>query len=111
MSRDHIRVDLIGSERVKTSTTVDHKAIKCPYIERHSTIGDVIQVYSNSRDSRVMVFCPTKIEANELAMSSCIKISSQVCMECVNTPPRIYLPRVYLLSCAHKRNGFLTAIQ
>ncbi|KAI6648875.1 hypothetical protein LOD99_6949 [Oopsacas minuta] len=78
MSRDHIRVDLIGSERVKTSTTVDHKAIRCPYTERHSTIGDVIQVYSSSRDSRVMVFCPTKVEANELALSSCIKISSQL---------------------------------
>ena len=78
MSRDHIRVDLIGSERIKTSTTVDHKAIRCPYLERHSTIGDVIQVYSSSRDSRVMVFCATKVEANELAISSCIKITSQV---------------------------------
>ena len=78
MSRDHIRVDLIGSERIKTSTTVEHKAIKCPYTERHSTIGDVIQVYSSSRDSRVMVFCSTKVEANELSLSSNIKISSQV---------------------------------
>lgn len=78
MSRDHIRVDLIGSERIKTSTTVEHKAIRCPYTERHSTIGDVIQVYSNSRDSRVMVFCGTKVEANELAISSSIKISAQV---------------------------------
>ena len=77
MSSDHIREDLIGSERVKTSTTVEHKAIRCPYMERHSTIADIVQMYSR-RDSRVMVFCPTKLEANELALSSCIKLSSQV---------------------------------
>ena len=77
MSREHRRVDLIGSERVKTSITVEHKALRCPYTERHSTMGDVVQMYA-TRDSRVMVFCPTKLEANEVSLSNCIRLSCQV---------------------------------
>ena len=45
MSHDKVIVDLIGRQSLKTATTVDHKAICCPYAERPSTIADVIQVH------------------------------------------------------------------
>ena len=44
MSHDKVVVDLIGRQSLKTAVTVEHKAICCPYVERPSTIADVIQV-------------------------------------------------------------------
>lgn len=44
MTPDKVVVDLIGQQTLKTSVTVEHKAICCPYSERPSTIADVIQV-------------------------------------------------------------------
>ena len=38
------RVDLIGSATLKTSETVQHKAIRCRWQERAAVLGDIIQV-------------------------------------------------------------------
>lgn len=54
-----------------------HLAIKCSYFDRASTIGDVITVYSGNH-GRTMVFCQTKRDADELAVSPSIKQDSQV---------------------------------
>jgi ATP-dependent RNA helicase DDX21 len=40
---DKVTVDLIGGDDVKTSSTIQHLAIKCSYQERAQTIGDVVQ--------------------------------------------------------------------
>lgn len=52
-------------------------AIKCGYFDRASAIGDVIRVYSGNH-GRTMVFCQTKRDADELAISPSIKQESQV---------------------------------
>ncbi|XP_064398573.1 nucleolar RNA helicase 2-like isoform X2 [Halichondria panicea] len=77
MSQDKVLVDLIGQQSLRTAVTVEHLAICCPYAERPSTIADVIQVYSGAH-GRTMIFCPTKKEANEMALSSCLKQDCQV---------------------------------
>ncbi|VDQ07840.1 unnamed protein product [Trichobilharzia regenti] len=47
----------------------DHLALLCPYESRASTLSDVIKVYCKSRDSRCIVFCERKKDADELAAS------------------------------------------
>jgi len=71
------RVDLIGQQRMKAATTVEHLAIRCHYKERASTMSDVVQVYSG-KYGRCMIFCETKKEANELAVNSSIRVDVQV---------------------------------
>ena len=69
--------DLIGKDVNKSSTTVEHKAIKCSYLERPATIKDIIQVYSG-KHGKTIIFTATKQEANELALNSVINMDSQV---------------------------------
>ncbi|XP_070544483.1 nucleolar RNA helicase 2-like [Ptychodera flava] len=71
------RVDLIGQQRLKAATTVEHLAIRCHYKERAATISDVVQVYSG-KYGRCMIFCETKKEANELGVNSNIRVDVQV---------------------------------
>ena len=56
---------------------MQHLAIRCPYQERASAIGDVVQVYSGAH-GRTMIFTSTKQEANELTQNSVIKQETQV---------------------------------
>ena len=49
-----------------------HLAIRSSYHDRASTIGAVIQVYSGNH-GRTIVFCATKKDADELAISDDIK--------------------------------------
>ncbi|EDV26044.1 Nucleolar RNA helicase 2 [Trichoplax sp. H2] len=77
MKSDKKIVDLIGKDALRTSTTVEHKVISCPYHERAATIGDLVKVYGGDH-ARTIIFSPTKKEANELALSSVLKQEVQV---------------------------------
>ncbi|XP_046839345.1 nucleolar RNA helicase 2-like isoform X3 [Xenia sp. Carnegie-2017] len=77
MTKDRHLIDVIGNEKQQAAITVEHKAIKCPYHERASTIGDVIQVYCGAH-GRTIVFTQTKKEANELVLDSILKQEAQV---------------------------------
>ncbi len=77
INKDYKFVDLIGSSRLKTATTVEHLAIQCGYHDRAATIGAVLQVYSG-KHGRSMIFCQTKKDADELVCSSDIKQESHV---------------------------------
>lgn len=77
INQDYKFIDLIGSSRLKTATTVEHLAIQCGYHDRASTIGAVLQVYSG-KNGRSMIFCQTKKDADELVCSSDIKQESHV---------------------------------
>ncbi|XP_032229762.2 nucleolar RNA helicase 2 [Nematostella vectensis] len=77
MKKDRKLVDLIGHDKLKTSTSVQHMAIKCHYTSRASTIGDIVQVYCGAH-GRTMIFAQTKKEANELALNSVLKQETQV---------------------------------
>ncbi|XP_064633451.1 nucleolar RNA helicase 2-like [Lineus longissimus] len=87
MSDDLVRVDMVGRDRMKTSTTVKHYAIKCSYQDRGSTIGDIVQVYSGSH-GRAMVFCQTKKDADELACGTAIKQDTHVLHGDIPQPKR-----------------------
>ncbi|XP_047145195.1 nucleolar RNA helicase 2 isoform X1 [Hydra vulgaris] len=71
------KFDLIGRDKNKGATTVEHKAIKCTYWDRPSTIKDIIQQYSG-KFGKTIIFTSTKQEANELALNSVINMDSQV---------------------------------
>lgn len=71
------KISLVGSQENRTNKNVQHMAIKCGYFDRASAIGDVIRVYSGNH-GRTMVFCQTKRDADELAISPSIKQESQV---------------------------------
>ncbi|XP_065174597.1 nucleolar RNA helicase 2-like [Sycon ciliatum] len=62
-------VDLIGSAVMKTSETVQHKALRCRWQDRAAVLSDVIQVYSGLH-GRCMVFTQTKSDANALVLES-----------------------------------------
>lgn len=75
--KDIKKVDLVGIHRVKTAENVQHLAIRCGYHDRAAALGDIIKVYSGSL-GRTMVFCETKRDADELAVSPHIKVESHV---------------------------------
>ncbi|XP_014770272.1 nucleolar RNA helicase 2 isoform X1 [Octopus bimaculoides] len=77
MKKDVKKVDLIGQQQIKTSTTVQHLAIKCSIQDRNSIIADIIQVYSGNH-GRAIVFCQTKKQADELAVSASMKLDAHV---------------------------------
>uniref|UniRef100_A0A8D0L3Q5 RNA helicase n=1 Tax=Sphenodon punctatus TaxID=8508 RepID=A0A8D0L3Q5_SPHPU len=76
MKSRYEKIDLVGKRTKKTAMTVEHLAINCHWSQRAAVTGDVIQVYSGSH-GRTIVFCETKKEANELALSPSIKQDAQ----------------------------------
>ncbi|KAL1518695.1 hypothetical protein AB1Y20_002982 [Prymnesium parvum] len=68
-------VDLVGDADVKASQDVRHVAIAAParIRERTATINDVISMYASST-GRVIVFCETKAECDELANAEELKL-------------------------------------
>lgn len=61
------KILLVSKEEARTSDTVEHLAINCPYYERARALADTIRVYSKGPLSRCIVFCERKKEADELA--------------------------------------------
>lgn len=70
-------VNLISNSENKTSVTVNHLAIRCMWQNRNDIIGDIVQQYSG-RHGRAIVFTQTKVQANELSVSSSINLEAQV---------------------------------
>jgi len=71
-------VDLIKEGSMRTSTTVEHLAINCPHYSRVDAIGDVVLCYGSGINSRCLIFCETKREANQIMLSNKIKQEIQV---------------------------------
>lgn len=49
-------IDLIKNSEIKTSKTVEHLGISCPYYSRNSVIADVVNLYGG-RHGRTIIFC------------------------------------------------------
>jgi len=62
-----VHVDTIGMGFNKTSTTVQHLAIRCHYSDRAGCMANCVQMYSGQH-GRAMIFVETKREANELVV-------------------------------------------
>merc|ERR1719431_2101638 len=67
LSDTHELIDLVGSDRVQTSTTVKHLAVECnPSTNALTqTIGSFIKKYAGV-EGRCIVFCETKRQTDEL---------------------------------------------
>lgn len=68
-------IDLVKDLKNKTSKTVKHLAINCPYQNRISTLADVLICYGGGQ---IIVFTSTKKEANDLLLSEKIKKDIEV---------------------------------
>ena len=71
----HTTIDLVKDLKNKTSRTVKHLAINCPYQNRISTLADVLICYGGGQ---TIVFTSTKKEANDLLLSEKIKKDIEV---------------------------------
>ncbi|KAL4480085.1 hypothetical protein ABPG74_020601 [Tetrahymena malaccensis] len=78
LREDRVLIDLVKNLGNKTSQDVTHLAINCPYFQRTEAIGDVILCYGGGAHSRVIIFCETKNEANEIMLKANIKQDVQV---------------------------------
>uniref|UniRef100_A0A183B196 RNA helicase n=1 Tax=Echinostoma caproni TaxID=27848 RepID=A0A183B196_9TREM len=67
LSKDAVHLSLIQGQENKTSNNVTHLALPCPYVERGSTLADVIRAYCPNKNSRCIIFCERKNDADELA--------------------------------------------
>eukprot|EP00045_Choanoeca_perplexa_P012086 m.130555 g.130555 ORF g.130555 m.130555 type:complete len:751 (+) comp15877_c0_seq4:153-2405(+) len=74
---DHVMIDTVGTSNNRTSTGVQHLAIRCPWHERNAVIADVVQMYSGAH-GRTIIFTQTKKDANELALEADLKQEVQV---------------------------------
>jgi len=72
-----VNVDLVGTDVRQASSSVEHMVIFCHWQERPAVLQDILQVHAGPK-SRVIIFCETKKECNELAMSPHIKTECQV---------------------------------
>lgn len=80
VARDHLQpdfktIDLAVNLKNKTSKTVNHLAINCPYYNRMSALADILICYGGGS---TIVFCSTKAEANSLLLSDKIKQDIEV---------------------------------
>lgn len=63
-----VNIDIIGTAINRTSTTVEHLAVRCFWQSRPSCIANCVRVYSGQH-GRAMVFTETKKECNELSVT------------------------------------------
>ncbi|CAL8073607.1 unnamed protein product [Calicophoron daubneyi] len=78
LSKDAHRISLIEQQENKTALNVSHCALPCSFQERASTISDVIRVYCKNHESRCIVFCDRKKDADELAANTAMSDSCHV---------------------------------
>jgi ATP-dependent RNA helicase DDX21 len=77
LSPDRDFVDLIKDSEIRTSKTVEHLGLNCPYYHRNAVISDVVNLYGG-RHGRTIIFCETKKEANEILLKANLKQETQV---------------------------------
>ncbi len=89
MRPDMQTVDLVGNSERKASSDVRHIAIPCPgpMSMRGSTINDVIAMYSGTT-GRVIVFCETKAECDELGNSDTLRYEAKCLHGDISQPVR-----------------------
>ena len=69
-------IDVVGNNAVKASTDVRHIAIPAHWTSRAATISDVIAMYAGTT-GRVIIFCETKLECNDLSVDDGLKYESK----------------------------------
>ena len=60
---EHIFFDLVKDLKNKTSSTVQHLAINCPFFNRTATLCDILKCYKGLH-GKAIIFTQTKNDAN-----------------------------------------------
>ena len=76
LKRNFRVVDLVENLKNKTSSTVNHLAINCPYHNRTSALADLLICYGS--EGKTIVFTETKADANSLILSDKMKKDVEV---------------------------------
>ncbi len=77
LTPDYKFIDLVKDLKNKTSKTVQHLAINCPYFNRTATLGDILLCYGGLH-GKTIVFAQTKNDANSVLLSDKIKLDVEV---------------------------------
>lgn len=70
-------IDLVKDLKNKTSRTVQHLAINCPYFNRSSTLADILLCYGGLH-GKTIVFAQTKADANSVMLADKVKHDVEV---------------------------------
>lgn len=73
----YIFMDLVKDLKNKTSKTVQHLAINCPYFNRTATLADVLLCYGGLH-GKTIVFAQTKADANDVLLADKVKLDVEV---------------------------------
>ena len=68
LNQDYRYVDLVKDLKNKTSQTVQHFAINCPYTNRTNTLADILLCYGGLH-GKTIVFAQTKQDANTVMLA------------------------------------------
>lgn len=68
LNQDYRYVDLVKDLKNKTSQTVQHLAINCPYTNRTNTLADILLCYGGLH-GKTIVFAQTKQDANTVMLA------------------------------------------
>jgi ATP-dependent RNA helicase DDX21 len=68
LGSDYDFIDLVKDLKNKTSRTVNHLAINCPYFNRTSTLADILLCYGGLH-GKTIVFAQTKADANSVLLA------------------------------------------
>ncbi|KAJ2079298.1 hypothetical protein H4R24_003875 [Coemansia sp. RSA 988] len=68
MRSDHKKIDLIGSQKLKTSETITYMATMTPWKMRQEVVADLVALYGKA--GRTIIFTETKAIADKMAVSS-----------------------------------------
>lgn len=98
-------IDLVKDETVKTSTLIEHFAVRCHWQERANALRDLLLVYQGAH-GRTIIFTETKKEANELALTAVLKQSAQVrCLCALCACPCVVVRVSMVLECMAVETG------
>ena len=81
VAKEHLKknyrvIDLVENLKNKTSQTVNHLSISCPYHNRTAALADVLICYG--AEGKTIVFTETKADANSLILSDKMKKDIEV---------------------------------
>ena len=77
LSPDYKFIDLVKDLKNKTSKTVAHLAINCPYYNRTATLADILLCYGGLH-GKTIVFAQTKADANSVLLADKINHDVEV---------------------------------
>ena len=65
---NHVFFDLVKDLKNKTSSTVQHLAINCPFFNRTATLSDILLCYKGL-NGKAIIFAQTKNDANQIILA------------------------------------------